>query len=94
MRRLWLRALLMSILLCGLAVLLGLLRSSLFVGLWIFWFPGMAAVAYPMGIGGFDPELYPMSALEMVLVDVAFWWLVVYLLLRLWRAWHNRRQVE
>jgi hypothetical protein len=90
--RLWLRALLMSILLCGVVLVLGLVRSSWFVGLWVFWFPGIALVSYPLGIGAFDLELHPMSALLIVLVDVAFWWLVVYLVLRLWRSWRSRRQ--
>jgi hypothetical protein len=84
--------LLTSILLCGLVLLLGLFRNSLFVVLWLFWFPGIALVASPLGIKGFDTELYPKSALLVALVDVLFWWLVIYVFLRLWRTLRNRRQ--
>jgi hypothetical protein len=84
------RALLLSVLLCVAVLVLGLLHGPLFVVLWIFWFPGIVAVAYPMGISGFDPELYPGSALLMVVVDVAFWWFVIYLGLRLWRVWQSK----
>lgn len=87
-----LRALLTSISLCGLVLVLGLLRRSLYVVLWIFWFPGIAAVAYPLGISRFDTELYPRSALLMVFIDVLFWWLVIYMFLRLRHSWRNRRQ--
>ena len=90
-RNLGLRALQLSVLLCAVVLVLGLLRGPWFVVLWMFWFPGIAAVAYPMGISGFDPELYPGSALLVVVVDVAFWWLVIYLGLRLWTGWRGKR---
>ena len=89
-RNLGVRALLLSVLLCAVVLVLGLLHGPLFVVLWMFWFPGIVAVAYPMGISGFDPELYPGSALLVVVVDVAFWWLVIYLGLRVWRGWRGR----
>jgi hypothetical protein len=88
--RLWLRALLTSILLCGVFLGLGLVGSSLSAVLWRFWFPGIALVSYPLGVAGFDLELYPKSALLVVLVDLVFWWLVVYVVLRLWRTWRSR----
>ena len=90
-RNLGMRALLLSVLLCAIVLVLGLLHGRLSVVLWMFWFPGIVAVAYPMGISGFDPELYPGSALLMVIVAVAFWWLVIYVALRLWRWWQSRR---
>jgi hypothetical protein len=90
MRCLALRALLLSVLLCGLVLVLGLFRGSLFVVLWWFWFPGIAVVAYPSGMSGFDLELHPWSALFVVLVDVLFWWVVMDGLIRRHRVWRNR----
>jgi hypothetical protein len=92
MRSLGLRALLLSVLLCGVVFVLGLLHSTLFVVLWVFWFPGIAAVAYPLGISGFDTELYPRSALLMMFVNVLFWWLVIYLLMWFVAYLRNRSQ--
>jgi len=95
MQRLWLRALLISIVLCGFALLLGLF-SGLRPVLWIYWVPGMAAVAYPWVAirGGFDPGMHPISAPLMMIADVLFWWLVIYVLLLLSRNWRNRRRAQ
>jgi len=95
MRSLAIRALLISIGLCVLALLLGLFPGSGSV-LWIFWVPGTAAVVYPWNAiqGGFDAEMHPWAATLTVLADVLFWWLVIYVLLRLWRARHIRRQAQ
>jgi len=51
----------------------------------------MAAVAYPWNAlrGGFDLEMHPGAGAIMALADVLFWWLAVYLSLRLWRSWRN-----
>lgn len=92
MRSLGLRALLLSVLLCGAVLVLGLSHSRLFVVLWVFWFPGIAVVAYPLGISGFDTELYPRSALLMVFVNVLIWCLVIYLLMRFVAYLRNRSQ--
>jgi hypothetical protein len=92
MRSLGLRALRLSVLLCGVVLVLGFLHSTLFVVLWVFWFPGIAVVAYPLGISGFDTELYPRSALLMVFVNVLFWWLVIYLLMWFVAYLRNRSQ--
>jgi hypothetical protein len=92
---LWLRALLISVALCGVAMLLGLVQGLGQV-LWIFWLPGMAAVAYPWGAlqGGFDAEMHPRFALLVVLADLLFWWLAIYVLLRLWRSCRSRLQAN
>ena len=77
--------------------MLGLFHRGFSGTLWIFWLPGMAAVSYSLGAvvkGGFDAELHPGSASLVVLVDLIFWWLVIYLLLRLWHSWQSRRQVR
>jgi hypothetical protein len=90
MRSPWLRALLISIGLCGLALLFDLLFGLRSV-VWIYGAPGMAVVAYLWNAirGSFDPET-PISSALILLADVLFWWLVVYVVIRLWRTWRSR----
>ena len=92
MQSLGLRALLGSAGLCGLALLLGLI-PSLGAVLWVYWAPGMAAIAYPWNAvrGDFDPTMHRISVPLMILADVLFWWLVIYVLFRLRR---NRRNLS
>ncbi len=92
MRSPWLRALLISIGLFGLALLFDLL-SVLRSVVWIYWAPGMAVVAYLWNAirGSFDPET-PISSAVILLAGVLFWWLVIYALFRVWPVLSKRGQ--
>ena len=94
MRSLGLQALLGSMGLCGLALLRGLI-PSLGPVLWVYWAPGMAAIAYLWNAvrGEFDPTMHRISVPLMILADVLFWWLVIYVLLRLQRNRRSLRQI-
>jgi hypothetical protein len=93
MRRVGLRALLVSVGLCGVVLLLDLLPGLRSV-LWIYWAPGMAVVAYLWDAirGSFDAEMHPISSALAVLADVLFWWLVIYALFRVWPVLSKRGQ--
>jgi hypothetical protein len=58
---------------------------------WIYCAPGMAVVGYLWNAirGSFDPET-PISSALILLADVLFWWLLVYVVLRLGRTWRSR----
>jgi hypothetical protein len=52
----------------------------------------MAAIGYSWSAlrGEFDPTMHRISVPLMIVADVLFWWLVIYVLLRLWRRWRQR----
>jgi hypothetical protein len=56
----------------------------------------MAAIACPWKAvrGEFDPTMHRMSVPLMILADVLFWWLVIYVLLRLRPNHRDRRQAQ